>query len=115
MTDFGANLAREIFDLAYVIGQFRLRSGVAASEYFDKYRFESHPRVLRQIVERPVEPMPTGTEALAGDGIAFRSILRQFDHGQRSQGVVMSMRRERALFQQPHTSASNAQYSRGRA
>jgi orotate phosphoribosyltransferase len=29
-------------------GTFRLRSGALATEYFDKYRFESEPRLLRR-------------------------------------------------------------------
>ena len=76
----GANLAKAIFDLAYITGQFRLRSGAIASEYFDKYRFEADPRVLRCIAERLAEFVPEGTEALAGlemGGIPIATMLSQ--------------------------------------
>ena len=75
-----ASLAKDIFDLAYVTGRFRLRSGVIAFEYFDKYRFEADPRVLRQIAERMAEFVPEGTEALAGlemGGIPIATMLSQ--------------------------------------
>jgi orotate phosphoribosyltransferase len=80
MRSLDASLAKDIFDLAYVTGRFRLRSGVIASEYFDKYRFEADPRVLRQIAERMAEFVPEGTEALAGlemGGIPIATMLSQ--------------------------------------
>lgn len=80
MTSNGADLAHEIFGLAYITGQFLLRSGVTASEYFDKYRFEADPRVLRQIAERLAEHLPEDTETLAGlemGGIPIATMLSQ--------------------------------------
>lgn len=45
---------------------FQLRSGRTASEYFDKYRFESDPILLRAIAELAADQIPPGTEVLAG-------------------------------------------------
>jgi orotate phosphoribosyltransferase len=76
----GENLAKTIFDLAYVTGRFRLRSGAVASEYFDKYRFEADPLVLRQIAERLADLVPDGIDALAGlemGGIPIATMLSQ--------------------------------------
>jgi orotate phosphoribosyltransferase len=75
-----ANLAKAIFDLAYVKGRFRLRSGAVASEYFDKYRFEADPRVLKQIAEQLADLVPDGIDALAGlemGGIPIATMLSQ--------------------------------------
>jgi hypothetical protein len=49
-------LAREICNRAHLTGDLKLRSGLVASEYFDKYRFESNPRLLRAIAERTGDP-----------------------------------------------------------
>ncbi len=46
-----AELAKKVFDLSHLTGQFRLRSGVMAGEYFDKYRFEGQSQVLKEIAE----------------------------------------------------------------
>ena len=44
-------LARRIYDAAHLTGTFTLRSGAVSSEYFDKYRFEADPVLLRDIAE----------------------------------------------------------------
>lgn len=59
-------LAAAVFRIAHVTGEFRLRSGRTATEYFDKYRFESQPDLLRAIAGHASEPVPEGTEVLAG-------------------------------------------------
>ena len=59
-------LARDIFDVSHLTGQFTLRSGIEATEYFDKYRFESEPELLRRIAEAMAPLVPDGTEILAG-------------------------------------------------
>lgn len=51
---------------ARLTGEFRLRSGATSSEYFDKYLFESDPRLLREIAEELVGLLPAGVELLAG-------------------------------------------------
>jgi orotate phosphoribosyltransferase len=59
-------LAARIHAASYLQGTFRLRSGLVASEYFDKYRFESDPVLLRDIAELAATRIPGGTEALGG-------------------------------------------------
>ncbi len=59
-------LAAEIFRVAHLTGEFRLRSGTVSREYFDKYRFESDPRLLAAIADALVPLVPAGGEVLAG-------------------------------------------------
>ncbi len=59
-------LAKTIFDVAYLQGEFRLRSGQISSEYFDKYRFESQPKILANIAEHLAPMIPTTSQCLAG-------------------------------------------------
>nr|WP_240977916.1 orotate phosphoribosyltransferase [Planctomonas sp. JC2975] len=47
-------------------GEFTLRSGLIASEYFDKYRFETDPDLLRRVAEAMVPLLPSDTEMLGG-------------------------------------------------
>ncbi len=61
-----APLAARIDHVARLSGSFTLRSGAVATEYFDKYRFESDPRLLRQIAEALVDLVPAETEIIAG-------------------------------------------------
>src|SRR6187402_1432756 len=61
-----SELASSIVRVAHLTGQFRLRSGVTASEYFDKYRFESEPGLLRAVARHLVPLVPADTEVLAG-------------------------------------------------
>jgi orotate phosphoribosyltransferase len=50
MTD--AELASRIREQALLEGDFVLRSGRRSSYYLDKYRFETHPDLLRELGER---------------------------------------------------------------
>jgi len=59
-------LAARVFAASYLTGTFVLRSGRTADHYFDKYRFESDPALLREIVDALVPLVPAGTEGLAG-------------------------------------------------
>jgi orotate phosphoribosyltransferase len=59
-------LAQRIVDVAHLTGTFQLRSGTTAMTYFDKYRFESDPELLREIVKEMAPKIPTDTEVLAG-------------------------------------------------
>lgn len=59
-------LARKIFETAYLRGEFKLRSGQTSNEYFDKYRFESDPTLLKPIAEALAPLIPPGTQILAG-------------------------------------------------
>lgn len=61
-----AALAKKIFEVAHLTGSFKLRSGMTSHEYFDKYRFEAQPELLRQIAKHLAPLIPTGTQALAG-------------------------------------------------
>jgi orotate phosphoribosyltransferase len=45
-------LARQLKEVALLTGEFKLRSGRTSSYYFDKYRFETHPGLLRGVVDR---------------------------------------------------------------
>ena len=60
------SLAADIDAVARLTGRFTLRSGQIASEYFDKYRFESDPALLQRIARAMLALVPTGTEVLAG-------------------------------------------------
>ncbi|WP_413292980.1 orotate phosphoribosyltransferase [Bdellovibrio sp. HCB185ZH] len=61
-----AELAKKIYDVAHLTGEFKLRSGQISNEYFDKYRFEAQPTLLREIAKQMVPLIPPGTEVLAG-------------------------------------------------
>lgn len=58
-------LAQSIYQLSHLSGDFLLRSGQRSSEYFDKYRFESQPVILKEIADQMKKLIPTGTEILA--------------------------------------------------
>lgn len=73
-------LAREIYRVAHLTGTFTLRSGAVSTEYFDKYRFEADPRLLRAIAEAMAPLVPEGTDALAGlelGGVPLATMLSQ--------------------------------------
>lgn len=59
-------LAQRIFELTYLKGNFKLRSGQSSTEYFDKYRFESQPQVLKEIAKKMAPLIPSKTQLLAG-------------------------------------------------
>jgi orotate phosphoribosyltransferase len=75
-----SQLAQEIVDLAYLRGQFVLRSGATASEYFDKYRFEAEPRVLKKIAEHLASFVPKDTDMLAGLELGGVPIATMLSH-----------------------------------
>jgi orotate phosphoribosyltransferase len=59
-------LADEINTIARLTGTFTLRSGQIATEYFDKYRFEARPELLKRIAVAMTPLIPADTEVLAG-------------------------------------------------
>lgn len=61
-----AELAKAIYETSHLTGHFKLRSGQTSSEYFDKYRFEAAPKLLREIAKQMAPLIPPGTEVLAG-------------------------------------------------
>ncbi|MEE8244507.1 MAG: orotate phosphoribosyltransferase [Pseudomonadales bacterium] len=73
-------LAREIRNVAKLTGAFTLRSGAVSDTYFDKYRFESDPRLLRSIAEFMMPRLPNDAEVLCGmemGGIPLATVLSQ--------------------------------------
>ncbi len=75
-----SELAAAIFRTAHLTGNFRLRSGAVSNEYFDKYRFESDPLLLREIAAHLNQLVPTTAEALGGlelGGIPLVTMLSQ--------------------------------------
>jgi orotate phosphoribosyltransferase len=73
-------LAEKITAVAHLQGNFILRSGVTATEYFDKYRFEADPVILRAIAEQLAERLPQAFDLLAGlemGGIPIATLLSQ--------------------------------------
>jgi len=59
-------LAQAIFKIAHLKGEFKLRSGLTSNEYFDKYRFESQPQLLKAIASEMKSLIPKNTQVLAG-------------------------------------------------
>jgi len=59
-------LAARVYAASHLTGTFVLRSGRTADHYFDKYRFESDPVLLADIVAALAPLVPPGTEGLAG-------------------------------------------------
>ena len=73
-------LARKIYDVSHITGEFELRSGQISDEYFDKYLFEAQPALLRAIAEQMALLIPEGVDALAGlemGGIPVVTMLSQ--------------------------------------
>ncbi len=60
------NIAQQILETAKLTGEFTLRSGAKSNTYFDKYLFESDPKLLKAIAETMAKDLPEGTEILAG-------------------------------------------------
>ena len=73
-------LARQIYIISHITGEFELRSGQISNEYFDKYLFEGHPTILKAIAEHMIPLIPESVDALAGlemGGIPIVTILSQ--------------------------------------
>ncbi len=59
-------LAQRLKDVALLEGEFTLRSGRTSRYYFDKYRFETDPELLRAVAVELAGMVPEGTDRLAG-------------------------------------------------
>jgi orotate phosphoribosyltransferase len=59
-------LAREIYSVSHITGNFKLRSGQISNQYFDKYLFETRPALLTAIAAHMAKLVPAGTEVVAG-------------------------------------------------
>ena len=66
MTSPDPDLARDIDACCRLTGEFTLRSGQVAPEYFDKYLFEAHPLLLARVAQQMVDLLPDETELLGG-------------------------------------------------
>jgi orotate phosphoribosyltransferase len=78
--DPATDLARRVYQVAHLTGTFLLRSGATSGEYFDKYRFESDPRLLRELAGAMAGLLPEGADGLAGlelGGVPLATMLSQ--------------------------------------
>lgn len=74
------DLAAAIFRAAHLTGDFLLRSGVVAHEYFDKYQFEGDPALLKRIGAAMAPLVPAESEVLAGlelGGVPLATMISQ--------------------------------------
>jgi len=58
-------LAQKIRAVSLLRGKFKLRSGKTSSFYWDKYRFESKPELLKTILEEMQELLPASFDKFA--------------------------------------------------
>lgn len=71
-------LAESIYKVSHLTGRFKLRSGSTSDEYFDKYRFEALPQLLKEIAIHLVPLIPKNSEVLAGldmGGLPIATVL----------------------------------------
>ena len=61
-----SELARRVADIATLEGEFLLRSGQISHRYFDKYRFEGDPLLLKPLAQEMSSNLPSDTEIIAG-------------------------------------------------
>ncbi len=73
-------LARRIYQVSHLTGEFRLRSGMVSNEYFDKYLFEGEPEVLGAIAHYLKELVPVGTDFLAGLEMGGIPVVTMLSH-----------------------------------
>jgi orotate phosphoribosyltransferase len=59
-------LAHDVDARCRLTGEFTLRSGQVASEYFDKYLFETDPDLLARVAAQMVPLLPGDTDLLGG-------------------------------------------------
>lgn len=61
-----AELIEKMKEIALLHGDFTLRSGKKSSWYFDKYRFEGIPGIMRSVAHHLSRLVPEGTNRVAG-------------------------------------------------
>ncbi|MFP4029440.1 MAG: orotate phosphoribosyltransferase [Candidatus Brocadiia bacterium] len=59
-------LAQRLKEVAYIEGDFTLRSGRESHYLIDKYEFETRPELLNDVAEQLAEMVPKDTDRLAG-------------------------------------------------
>ncbi len=75
-----SDLAARVYAAAHLEGEYTLRSGAVSHEYFDKYRFEADPALLRDVAQGLAAIVPAGTELLAGlelGGVPLAAVVSQ--------------------------------------
>ena len=90
------SLAARLHATSHLEGTFRLRSGSESDHYFDKYRFESDPGLLRDVCAAMEPLVPHDAEALAGlelGGVPIATVL-----GQRTGLPVVFVRKEAKTY-----------------
>ena len=73
-------LATAIDSRCRLYGEFTLRSGQVATEYFDKYLFEGDPQLIRRVTEEMQPLLPDDVEVLGGlelGGVPMAAVLGQ--------------------------------------
>jgi orotate phosphoribosyltransferase len=73
-------LAADIEAVCRLSGVFTLRSGLTSEEYFDKYLFESDPKLLKRVAEAMVSLIPRGTDLVGGlelGGVPLATVVSQ--------------------------------------
>lgn len=73
-------LKERITRACLLTGTFTLRSGETAHQYFDKYRLESDPVLLREIAEAMLPLLPEDFDGFAGlelGGVPIATVLGQ--------------------------------------
>ncbi|RNI23948.1 orotate phosphoribosyltransferase [Flexivirga caeni] len=74
------SLAQAIDARCRLAGEFTLRSGQVATEYFDKYLFEADPQLLRRVAEAMLPLVPQDANVLGGlelGGVPIATVLSQ--------------------------------------
>ena len=75
-----SDLAARVYAAAHLEGEYTLRSGAVSNEYFDKYRFEADPVLLREVAEGLAALVPPDTQLLAGlelGGVPLAAVVSQ--------------------------------------
>ncbi len=73
-------LAAQIRQKCYLSGSFKLRSGLSSNFYWDKYRFESDPLLIKHTASFMQELLPDHFDRLAGlelGGVPIATVLSQ--------------------------------------
>jgi orotate phosphoribosyltransferase len=73
-------LARRVRAVAFLRGEFTLRSGQVSDEYFDKYLMEADPTLLSDVARAMADLVPSGEVVLAGlelGGVPLVTMLGQ--------------------------------------
>lgn len=75
-----SELAADIDAACRLSGMFTLRSGLTSEEYFDKYLFESDPKLLNRVAAAMVSLLPAGTDLVGGlelGGVPLATVVSQ--------------------------------------